>query len=292
MRRTKLVKTKITKPYVQKVMLINKNNIKKFIRPEWHREFRNNHVSSIKYAIMGGTHPSENITVNGVSTTYRIINGNHRMEALRRIISEHPKFSIEMTITLYSGLSLKQEIEIYEKVNNTKKESGMDRLKAHLTGSDIYNLLEKKFPARVLYRNGGRAERNVITATTVLSSYVCRNDSAVTRGVLFILERAKELDETDYYRIARFMRLFKRVFGDPSKENIYSSYNIYSCFAKAYYTLVGTDITEEQFEKKAKKIMATHTSQLVFYNSGVNKQPELYRFIVSKLGRKLYVVGA
>ena len=89
----KLIKEHINEPYVQKVIIINKHTIKAFIRPEWHRDFREQHISAIKNSILAGNHFNETITVNTILDKYRVLNGNHRTEALRRVLEIYPNFS-------------------------------------------------------------------------------------------------------------------------------------------------------------------------------------------------------
>ncbi len=285
----KLYKEKIGRPYVQRNILVTKGIIKNYIRPEWHREFKLRHVRKIKTALIKGEHPSENITVNYITNTgkSRILNGNHRMQAIRDVIEEYPKFRIELTFTIYNNLSKEEEISIYEKVNNTKKESGLDRLKAHLVGTEIYKLMMERFPFKPLFRNQSRSDRNSLSMGTILASYVVRNDTGIAAGNVHILKKAVLLDEDDYDRIAKFARFFKRTCGEPSKDNLYSSYNIFSVIAKIYYTTVGIDMTEEEYEKRLKKVLQRNTSDLMLYNRGVDKQKQLYEFILSKIkGRK------
>ncbi len=282
----KLNREKINKPYVQRNILITKGNIKNYIRPEWHREFRLQHINKIKTALIRGEHPSENITVNNINSKNRIINGNHRMQAIRDVISEFPKFRIELTFTIYNRLKREEEIVIYEKVNNTKKESGIDKLKAHLVGTEIYKLMMERFPFKPLFRNQSRSDRNSLSAGTILASYISKDDKAIASGNVQIIKKAIQLDEDDFDRIAKFCRFFKRVCGEPSKDNLYSSYNIFGVIAKIYYTTVGIDMTEDEYEVRLKRLMQRNTSDLMLYNRGVHRQKELYMFMLDKLKRR------
>ena len=284
-----LNKEHIKKPYVQKTATLTKRNINQFIRPEWHREFRTQHMNTIKNAMKRGEHPSENITVNqitGLRTHNRILNGNHRIEAIKQIFQDHPNFSIEITLTIYTNLTKEEEILVYEKINNTRRETGLDKIKANLIGAEIYEYIEKRFPCRVLFRNMSQSDRNSISAGTLLSSYINRNTKRVGGGALTMLKLIQTLKKQDYERMFNFVTFFKRVCGEPSKQNLYSSYNVFSVLAKIYYTLVGVDITEKEYELKLKNIIMRYTSQIAIYNKGIHQQKELYLFILGKLGKK------
>ena len=208
------------------------------------------------------------------------------MQAIRDVISIYPKFRIELTFTIYNRLKREEEIVIYEKVNNTKKESGLDKLKAHLVGTEIYNLMMERFPFKPLFRNQSRSDRNSLSAGTILASYIVRNTKAINAGNMQILKKAVNLDEDDYNNIAKFCRFFKRVCGEPSRDNLYSSYNIFGVIAKIYYTTVGIEMDEGEYEKRLKRVLQRNTSELMLFNRGVHNQKRLYEFILSKLGRK------
>lgn len=296
MRIVNLTKQKIVKSHIQRKTFITKTNIDSFIRPEWHREFRGTHVAHIRCGILKGIHPSESITINEqkirTARVKRIINGNHRMEAIRQIIEKYPQFQIEMTFNVYYNLTKEEEIDAYTIINKVMKETAIDKLKANLQGSDIYCLIENSFPCRVLYRPVSAGDRNAITINSLLTPYVYRNNTRITGPMTTKYDEIKEYDETDYARMKKFILAFKDMFGEPSRDNMYSTYNVLCVLAKLYYTLVGTDLTEADYKKKITKIARQHASDFIIYSKGIHRQTELYLFIIRKMsgGRRLYNV--
>jgi len=285
MRHVKNVKETVKRPYVHKALIINKQNISKFLRPEWHREFRERHVQTLTKSMMQGVHPSETITVNELyNGKMRILNGNHRIQAIKNIIANNPKFNIEITLTVYYNLNKEKEIEIYEKVNDTRRENAVDKLKAHLSGSRIYNMIEKNFPSKIVYRNISKGERNVIRATLLFPSYIHRNSKAISSASTCLIKRIKLLTEKDYDRISSFVSTFKDIVGEPSSENMFCKYNMFSVMAKIYYTNVGITLTRKEYVDRMKKIISTNTSDILMMNSGgIDKQQMLFKFIINKI---------
>jgi hypothetical protein len=102
-------------PYIERKIIIDKENVDRFIRPEWHRDFYEAHVSKIAGGLLAGIHPSESITVNykSESKDYRVINGNHRMAAIKKVIENHPEFSIVMGVKCYKDLTSQEERDLY-----------------------------------------------------------------------------------------------------------------------------------------------------------------------------------
>lgn len=280
-----LEKENMHRPYVQKNIVICKENIDTFKRPEWHREYRESHVNHIMVSIKRGNHPSENLTINEISEkNRRTINGNHRLEAVRRIIKESPDFNIEMSMSIYTNLSKAEEIEIYSVVNNTKRETHMDRIKAHCIDAPVMKLIAQRFPFRVVYRSPQPKEVNVISVGTLFAGYAAKNLHGVTLSGTHLIDAIKAMDENDYDRLAKFASVFKSIFGEPHTNNVYSSYNLFSCISKTYFNYVGIDMTQEKFVEKMKKLVMRNTADLIMLNRGIHNQDALYEFILKHTG--------
>jgi hypothetical protein len=273
------------KPYTQETAVISNNNVGKFERPEWHRDWREGHVSVIRNALLRGYHFSENITVNVVNGNYRVLNGNHRIRAVREIIQNHSQFKVECTLTKYKGLTKEEEVEVYDVVNNTKRESGLDKLKAHCLNSEFVKLATKRFPCKVLFRGRSASETNALPINVVVSSYIGKGNLGFFSGASSeFAERINTLDEDDYDKIAKFHQFFKDVFGDFNSGNLYANYNFINVFGKIYYNSVGIDVTKDEMAKRLRKLMSKYTGQIqMFSQGGVSMHKELYNFLVDKL---------
>lgn len=280
----RLVKEHINEPYTQRVETINKKTIHHFIRPEWHREFRISHIASIKNSILQGTHFSEPITVNVLKSDYRVLNGNHRIEALKQILEVYPNFSMDIRITKYENLSLEKELEIYTIVNKVKPENILDKIKAHCQNSEFCQEANKNFPIRILFRNRSKKDINSLPITTITSPYILRNTKLFVGSGANLIEGINKLNDEDIDRIRKFFIFYKSVFGEIAKRNSYADGNIISVIGKIYYLNVGIELTEDQFRKQLENIKQRYTAQLIMSSgAGWERCKDLYSFLIDKL---------
>lgn len=255
--RRKLIKEHIPKPYKQSVIRLCKDNIDRFIRPEWHRDFRKSHVKRIMGSLYQGIHFSENITVNFKNKNYRIVNGNHRIAAVKQVIEKFPNFSIQATITSYEKLNLDDERKLYSLINRVKTESMDDYLKSHCHDSKIYKLIKENFPINIGFYAATKSTRNYINFGVLMKSYLQRNlTTSIQIGYkrAFLVKEIHKMGEKEYDRMRSFAEFFLDVWGEPSKLNPYATTGRILIFSKIYFAEI-TGIGPINLKKRFKELM-------------------------------------
>ena len=164
----------MTEPYTQKRYTITHRNINEFVRPHWHRDFRQSHIDNIRRGINRGNHFSETITVNVSKNKYAVINGNHRIQAIRHIIGNDKDFTIQIRLTVYHGLDREEEIKLYNIINTAKAETLIDRIKAECIDTPIIKNIQSSFPVKLLFRTPAHNEVNALSVIQILSPYLNR----------------------------------------------------------------------------------------------------------------------
>jgi len=282
----------INRPYTSKNILVDRKNVSQFVRPAWHRDMRQSHIDRIRNSLLDNNHFSENVTVNEKDGRMYVINGNHRMQALKEAIKVNSDLRIEITATIYKNLSREEELELYTLINNTKKETGLDRLKSHLHGSYIYNAIEKDFPIKLTYSNINKAQKNIMTAGNFFNAYINRESTKPSMSNVNLIKHVKELGEKDYEKMKRFARFIQMTLGEPSIRNVLCRYNIVSAVAKIYFLNVGMKYTEQEMKEELQKVISNNLSTIIAMSMGVQQMRMLYEFIIDGLPkrRKLYTV--
>lgn len=232
-------------PYKTKKFDVTKENISWFDRMEHARPLRENQVGALHGALQRGEHFDAALVVNHVETgqkeRFRLIDGNHRMEAIKRWVKGTPGARIEVLALVYENLDEDAERAIFEKHNKGTKASLSDRI--HVTQEDfpIYAMLRKDFPTPVTIR--GPAEGEVgITFLTLARAHIARTTVGTTGvgGKMDeVLARIKRLDHHDHQTMKSFMQDFVTAFGEPGKSNPFSTmvavrslYRVWSCNLK------------------------------------------------------------
>lgn len=230
----------LTTRYVTKKIIIDRKNLRWFKMLEHARPIRPDHVNSIYRALKAGQHFEAPLVVNDLSTAdrsrYKLIDGSHRMEAIKKWIMEDVDASVEVIFHIYRGLSEEDERFIYEQWNRGKSASWADRIYVNQEDYPILAMMKKDFPAPVvLYglKKGAKGFRFL----TLLSAYKSRF-AVGTTGVNTndILNFAKSVGAPDHEYLKQYAVDFTEAFGDPTKLNVWNKFapsltlmKIYAC---------------------------------------------------------------
>jgi hypothetical protein len=288
----------IEKPYEIKDLTLGKEDIDKLVRPEWHRDFRQQHVQSIIKSLKEGQHFSEPITLNFIGGKYRIINGNHRIAAVKEIIKQFPAFKIECTVIGYKDLTLEEERKLYTKINHVRPETSDDNIKAYCIDSFIFTRMqERDFPVNVGFYHVTKTSRDYIHFTSLMRPYIMRKKHNIITGLTkqSIIDEIRKLEELDYNRIKRFVAFFKRIFGEPGHGNVYSEYHKITVLAKIFYFESVGQLGEENLEKRFREVIVRYPATFNDKVASFDAQAEFYHTLIRQLnsvrtfGKGIYV---
>lgn len=123
---------KIKLKYVMRKVTIDKSSISKFIiNLRDRRAVRGGKVNDLIKLCKSGEHFSSPFVVNESNNKMRVIDGNHRYEAIIQCIKEDPNFKIDIWIAVYKDLNLAQERDVFTTWNKGTVQSSTDFLKMH-----------------------------------------------------------------------------------------------------------------------------------------------------------------
>jgi len=143
-------RTTINPRFTMKKILIDKSSINEFyIDANERRMIRNGQVKAIANHLRSGGHYSSPLVVNKIRELMKMVDGNHRFEAIKMLLDEDPSFSINTWVAVYSELNDRQEKEVYREWNVGVKQSATDFLKAHWNTIPMRNRLLKELPVSI-----------------------------------------------------------------------------------------------------------------------------------------------
>jgi hypothetical protein len=123
------------------------NDMNKFEMMEDRRHIRSSQVNSILATLRAGNHFSVPMVVNKFDGKLRIIDGNHRYEALRTYLTENRDKTIEVLLVVYAALDEDGERKAFIKWNIGIKQTIDDLLGLMKKVIPLYGILEKRhFP--------------------------------------------------------------------------------------------------------------------------------------------------
>lgn len=218
------------KNYIVEQFTITSDNIDKFVIVPYRRQISATHVSKIHGSLLAEKNPVGILIVNQINNEMRLIDGNHRIEAIKRFFNykdSNKKIKIECVLKVYKGLSEDEEKQIYSDEAKRKNESYEDRLNIYKDSITFWKLMNdplNKFPSQVtIYPAKNSIKfRTIINAlnTTKQSGENGYNANYLNKEE--IIQFALTLQYEDYKFMHDFVGMFVQIFGKVGTENIFS----------------------------------------------------------------------
>ncbi len=218
---------KIKKEYKMESFVLNFESIDKIEIMSNRRQIKDLQVGKIHSVLMKGENPIGTLIINNKNGVYRLIDGNHRIEALKRFYGykkENKKVSIECDLKIYKDLTDEEEIQVYTNEAKRQNESHEDRLSLNKENIIFWKLTQdrlKEFPCPVsIY-----PQKKSLRFRTILDS-LCTVKSEMKNGYTprylgkeELVNFAKSLEYNDFLLIKKFVNIFQKTFGDIDKDN-------------------------------------------------------------------------
>jgi hypothetical protein len=193
------------------------------------RQISESHVGRIHGALLNDKNPIGVLIVNKRGHDMRLIDGNHRIEAIKKFYSyriSHNGIKIECILKVYSELTDEQEREVYSDEAKRKNESYEDRLNLYKDTITFWKLLNDRlapFPCKVTIYN---AKESLRFRVILNAFYTAKRNSEQGYTSQYVnkegmVEFAKELNYDDFTLFKEFVTFLIRVFGAIGEENIY-----------------------------------------------------------------------
>lgn len=153
--------------YRMKQERINSSNISKFsINQKDRRAIREGKVKDLIRLLQAGNHFSSPLVVNHKDDRWRLIDGNHRHQAMLECINEDPNFEIVVWMAVYT-VSIPQEKAIYSTWNVGTTQSSTDFLKAHFSTVPMGKVMLNTLPTKIY------GDKKNISIKTLMGGQIC-----------------------------------------------------------------------------------------------------------------------
>lgn len=210
-----MAKKKLPKlEYIMRKEVIDKKTVKNFVSDlKMRRMIRPNKVKTLLTELRNARHFSSPIVTNKINGKYRLIDGNHRFEAINQIIKENPSFKIEIWNAIHRGLSLDEERQVFKIWNIGTKQSPDDFLKIYWDTIPLGRILLDKIPCTI-YRHPTKIRAKTIVSAHFGATTASNKFTGLYRcGVETMLKKYKALTHQDIKMMMAFMKDMGEVFG-------------------------------------------------------------------------------
>lgn len=192
------------------------------------RDIRNAIVSKLFRLLEQDGHFETPLMTNVVNGKQRLLDGNHRIEAIERYLTKYPQRKVEINIFYYEKLSEEEEKEIYTKWNLGTKQTTNDFVKQYWNSIPIAKMFDNmNFPFGVSHIWTAKA----MEFKTLVGAYLTKNTPTFQGGfqgsAIKFIEKAKELDVKDFKVLSTFMKEYIEIFGVPNKRNAHYKQSVF-----------------------------------------------------------------
>ncbi len=223
-----MVKEKFMRDYKMEKFEITSDSIGDFEIMPNRRQISTSHCSQIHGAILSGKNPIGILIVNKKKGKIRIIDGNHRIEAVKRYYAYrkvHKDVKIECTLKVYENLTDEEEKQIYADEAQRKNETHEDRLNMYKDEIIFWSLLQDStnlFPCNVTIYPSAKAIkfRIILDALCVSKRDGSKGYAPVYLKKDEMINFAKDLMYDDFLLMKEFIRMFIMVYGDVGSRNV------------------------------------------------------------------------
>ena len=203
------------------------------------RQISESHVQKIHAVLIKGKNPLGVLIVNRRNNKLRLIDGNHRIESVKKFYAYRDSFKsihIKCILKVYDNLTDAQEIQVYTDEATRRNESYEDRLKLYANKIQIWKSIQDDFPCKVSIYPSETSIRLRILINAIYS------EKQNTRGIYnynFLIKEdlipyAMENHYEDYLQLKEFINFFQSIFGLVEKRNIWIREHIFVALYDVY----------------------------------------------------------
>lgn len=261
---------------------ITSDNVNKFVAPPWQRLKRTSGIYKfVKLIEEGNFFDMSTLTVNKVNGTYRIINGSHRIEAIKIYLKRQEGRFVDVHLDLHEGLTTMEEKEIFDKISTETPQSIDDYIFIHKDEIKLYEWVKKSFPVSVgvyQYVNGIRFRQLIIALE---SSEKTDRVFVTSSRREHLLSFAKMVKEEEYRELYKFFEIYKKTIGGVKGNNMYKP-NVLTPLLNIYLINTRRDVmmnkitrwSDEHWADLFRKMSIDHI--ILSYAQNVTSREKLY----------------
>jgi len=190
--------------FTSQVIKINKKNISSFELMEERRILRLAHARNIKRTILSGTNFDAPIIVNNNGKKKRVIDGQHRIYAIKEILEINSKFSIDILVVTYKNLTRAKEKEIFSRYNKGAKQSGDDFIQMYYHDIPLAKYLKDSAIPISVY-----SEKGKVKFSNLLVGYFWGIYGRHSYSPQELIDAAMRLNKDDSKKMLQFLEEFK-----------------------------------------------------------------------------------
>lgn len=198
------------------------------------RMIREGRVKELMTMLKNGKHFSAIFVINTRDGRNRLIDGNHRYDAIKRIMAENPDFSIDVWVAEYKNLTDIEEKEVFSHWNSGLKQSTDDFLKLHWENFPFGDDFLRRVPASI-YGQPNRIKARLIGGAHIESKKAGSFSGGYSADGFKAIADMASIDREDIRLMGAFMRDMEQVIGSFNPKEVFWKSTAVQAFYKVWY---------------------------------------------------------
>jgi hypothetical protein len=212
---------------------------------------------------------------------FRIIDGNHRIEAIKRFLSHNPEKKIELNVAVYKELDKVEENEMFERWNKGLRQTSDDFVNLNASDLFILKLINKSFPVSTSIYGGPTVVKIAPMLKAYLGAKYSNSPCAFPGSSISLIEKAKMMGVAEHSFMSRYAKNILTYAGAPSRENIW--FNSIA-MAPTMRVIMDNPALEDDFWKKFEKdLRYDYELKMMGKGHGRDLQENFHRLLLNRL---------
>ena len=223
-------KITLTKKSVEEMVIVNP------------RRLHLSQVQSIYKALLKGKHFDSVFVVNRRDNKLRVIDGNHRIEALMLFFKKRPHMKLEAFLAVYNNLGDAQEREIFTRWNISITQSTDDFINSYKETIPMYSRFVDEMPCSIYGSNNKMKLRDMVNAYS--ASFENPYAGGERKTKIDFIQYLQRMTNSDLDAIIRNFNILKAIFDTSHKKDWRKQAPFRNIIYRALYYLVANNIDQ------------------------------------------------
>lgn len=185
------------------------------------RDLRKGTVNKLFNVLEAGEHFETPYMTNFIKGKHRLLDGNHRQEAVIKYLARYPDRKVELGICYYENLTPEEERREYSRWNAAIKQNTNDFIKAYWATLPVKLFEQLRFPLTVGYKWGSKIIELKLLAGAYFSSLEPVFTGGNRQSAMEFVEKLQGLAADDVRTMKAFINDYIAVFGMPVQQSLY-----------------------------------------------------------------------
>jgi hypothetical protein len=200
------------------------------------RDIRGGVVNRLVKVLEDGDHFETPLMTNLVRKRHRLLDGNHRIEAVKKYLQKYPNRKIEVFVFYYTNLNPDMEKQMYTKWNLGIKQNTNDFVRQYWDDIPLAQLFvgDEKMPCKV----GPKWAKGTMEFKTLLAGYLTKDkenwEGAYYGSAMDFIEECQGFGHKAFAELKQFLQEYTLVFGIPNNKNIHYKQAVFFSLIKIW----------------------------------------------------------